>query len=536
MMPAQTPSFQGRRLLPRSWSLFFQRFGKFTPIQEKAIPVILQGKNTCIISATASGKTEAVLAPIIELILRKRGPGIQILYITPTRALVNDIYERIFDLLGQVEIDVQKKTSDSPIISWKNPPDLLITTPESLDSIICRHPEVITHLRFLILDEIHILDGMYRGDQLIFLIRRLKELSPIFNIHLLSATIHKPEDIVQRYCGDGELMISEGSRSIEETLVPSIYEAFQLCKNIGYKKILIFCNKRQRAELLAGEAKKVWDPNHVVVHHGSLHKNEREESESVMKHETCGICIATTTLEIGVDIGSIDVVVLADVPWTVSSLIQRIGRAGRRTGITKVIGVFIDENEKEILKEMIQAARENLLEEKKYFPDPSVSVQQLFSVLYAHKEGVLTSYFVDLCEGILDENDLINSVLPYLKEKEFIEISQSRIFGKEKIYNMGDHGFIHSNIPDTDEFDVKNESSERFVGNIELPATTDQNSSFILAGKVWKVVKVEKKTIFVQPMEGDAIPASFRMANQFGSFFMYLPPEIKEREIKRLSG
>ena len=97
-------------------------------------------------------------------------------------------------------------------------------------------------------------------------------------------------------------------------------------------------------------------------------------------------------------------------------------------------------------------------------------------------------------------------------------------------------GFIHSNIPDTDEFEVKNEITNRSVGNIELPITTDQNSSFILAGKVWKVVKVEKKTIFVQPMQGDAIPASFRLANQFGSFFWILPSEIKEREIKRRSG
>ncbi len=536
MTPTLPPSFQGKRLLPRSWDLFFRRFGKLTPIQEKAIPVILQGKNACVISATASGKTEAVLAPIIEKILRKRGRGIQILYITPTRALVNDIHERISELLEQVEIEVQKKTSDSPVINWKKPPDLLITTPESLDSIICRHPEVVAHVQFLILDEIHILDVMYRGDQLIFLIRRLKEFNSSFNIHLLSATVHKPEDIMKRYCGDGELIISEGSRRIIENLVSSINEAFEMCKYSRYKKILIFCNKRQKAEMLAIEAKKNWDPNHVVVHHGSLHKNEREESEYVMKYEGHGVCLATTTLEIGVDIGSIDVVILADVPWTVSSLIQRIGRAGRRTGVTNVIGVYHDEGEREILQEMILAAKENLLEGKKYYPDPSVAIQQLFSILYAHKEGITIPYFVNICNDFLEENDIIHLILPHLKEKGFIELSLSRIIGGEKVFNMGDRGFIHSNIPDTDEFEVKNEITNRSVGNIELPITTDQNSSFILAGKVWKVVKVEKKTIFVQPMQGDAIPASFRLANQFGSFFWILPSEIKEREIKRRSG
>ncbi len=133
-------SKETKKLLKKTWNAFFVRFNRATEIQSMTVPVIIKRKNAIIISATASGKTEAVIAPLCERILRKKLTGLSILYVTPTRALANDLRDRLSDTLAQLEITIDIKTGDSPYINWKKLPDIIITTPESLDSMICRHP------------------------------------------------------------------------------------------------------------------------------------------------------------------------------------------------------------------------------------------------------------------------------------------------------------------------------------------------------------------------------------------------------------
>ena len=175
-----------RHRLKYAWMPFFSRFGRLTSIQEETIPKILDGANVVVASPTASGKTEAVVAPIAERFVSERWNGLAILYVVPTRALANDTLARIEGPLRDMGIATVLKHGDKPYLSG-NLPNCLITTPESLNSLICRRPKIFATLRAVILDEIHLLDNTYRGDQLRLLFHRLKKLAfdASFAVHII---------------------------------------------------------------------------------------------------------------------------------------------------------------------------------------------------------------------------------------------------------------------------------------------------------------------------------------------------------------
>jgi len=311
-----------RRRLKHSWIPFFTRFGKLTPVQVQTIPKVLDGANVVVASPTASGKTEAVVAPVAERFVSNQWEGMAVVYIVPTRALANDTLARIEGPLRDMGITTDLKHGDKPRLP-KCLPDCLITTPESLDSLICRRPEVFAELRVIILDEIHLLDNTYRGDQLRLLLWRLRRLAsdPEFSVHLLSATLSDPYEIAQRYVRDFEIVSVVGQREIDYHLLPSHQDIYCLARERKWKKLLCFCNRRDSVETVATELARLWHPYPVVAHHGSLNHQVREEAETVMKEANVAVCVATSTLEIGVDIGDIDLIVLAEVPWSISVLL-----------------------------------------------------------------------------------------------------------------------------------------------------------------------------------------------------------------------
>lgn len=515
-----------RNRLRVTWNVFFRRWGTLTDVQINTIPFVMKKKNAIIISSTASGKTEAILAPLCELLREERWDPISILYITPTRALVNDIYERIYEPLLSIAIKAEKKTGDSPYLNWKKPPDILITTPESLDSMICRHPHELNSVRAVVIDELHILDGNYRGDQLRVLLKRLEKIVLNFQIYGLSATISDPHGVAERYIPDCNVVQVGGSRQIVPSCAASLENVFEMTRKENLKKILIFCNSRRKTEEIAVNAKQLWGKNIVVVHHGSLHRNEREESEQVMKTQSRVVCVATMTLEIGIDIGSIDAVVLAEIPHTVSSFIQRIGRAGRRSGVIRIFCIS-DPAEWDLYNIMITAARENLLDHKEYIPDISVGIQQIFSLLFAHPTGIKIAELRSLLTDLCSPTNLEEYILPHLSQLEWIELYDDKAFATEKLMNLGQKGKIHSNIPDTRAFSVKNSITHKLIGEVELPETVKKQTAFVLSGKVWEIVKVEKRTIYVKPSPGKGVPASFKRIYDYGAFYYFLPDRFQ---------
>ncbi|MFA4956108.1 MAG: DEAD/DEAH box helicase [Candidatus Methanoperedens sp.] len=513
-----------KKKLGRTWNTFFSKFGKLLEIQLKAIPVVLERKNAIVVSSTASGKTEAVVAPLIERFLREEWKNLAILYISPTKALVNDIYYRLNGQLEELEVSVSIKTGDNPQFNPNKPPNFLITTPESFDSLLCRHPGSFKDIKAVILDELHLLDNTYRGDQLRLLLKRLKCIAAAdFNIYVLSATISDPEEVAYRYFKDFEIVKASGRREIDYTLVESIGEVFELTKIERLKKLLIFCNKRASTETMASECKDLWESNRVAVHHGSLSKTIREEAESFMKESQYGVCIATMTLEIGIDIGDIDSIVLAEVPWSISSLLQRIGRGSRRTLKNRVFAIYNSDCEKMVLEQMFKNAIEGCVESVDYSPDLSVAVQQIFSSLYASPTGLDNIYFSDLFNEFCSEKDL-GDISNYLRRKSWIEKRNGKWYAATKLMDMGDKGKIHSNIPNSKRLVVIDVNSKRIVGEVQYPV----DEIFLFGGSIWRIVNILGDKIYVKPEKGEASAIKFKSCDSNGAFYYFLPGHLRE--------
>ncbi len=520
-----------RKRLQFSGGIFFGRFYSLTEVQQKTIPCVLDGFSCTVIAPTASGKTEAIMAPVVERIYREKWKPLSALYIAPTRALVNDMYGRISDQLENTYVSVAMKTGDKNYFKANRPQDILITTPESFDSLLCRHPSALKNVRAIIIDEVHLLDNTYRGDQVISLIERIKKLiDNNLNVYLISATVSNPKELSQRYiAGEFKVIEVKDTSEMHYTLIPNIEKIEEYLIKENLKKLLIFCNSRTNVEMLSQKLSGIFGKRNVVAHHGSLSKTEREEAEQFMKESRFGICVSTMTLEIGIDIGSLDAVVLADPPWTLSSAIQRIGRSNRRSKRRRVFAIYGNEDSKLYLKEMLEAIKNGTQAgTNQYSPDLTVIVQQIFSVLYGKRKGVTEQYLHDIFSKIYKTSE-VNKVLNYLSKKGWIEERRGVWLASEKLLDLGEKGKIHSNIPDSRSIQVKEINSKHTVGQIILPVS----DIFILSGKPWKTVKIVKDTLWVKHAKLKGSPPAFKQVKKRGAFYYFLPDEMQHEMDKR---
>jgi len=519
-----TEQIEIRRKLKRTWLTFFGRYGKNLPIQLMTIPHILNSENVLIISPTASGKTEAVVAPLCERFFNEDWRNISILYISPTRALINDLYFRLKDQLQELGISISIKTGDRPKFDPNKVPNFLITTPESLDSLLCRHAKSFKNIRAVVLDEIHLIDNTYRGDQLRVLLKRLEEISDsAFNKYCLSATVSEPEKIGGRYLKDFKVILSHSKREIKYTYANSLTEVFKIVKEEHLKKILIFCNKRASVEIISKECKSIVGDNFVVVHHGSLSRSVRVEAENFMKESHYGVCVATMTLEIGIDIGDIDAIILAEVPLSVISLLQRIGRGNRRSDISRVIAIYQLDNEKLILKKMFEAAIAGQLEFTDYEPDMSVAIQQIFSILYANPQGVEENYLEKILIELCNIEEL-RDILRTLADKEWLEKRYGKWYATEKLMNFGESGNVHSNIPSNEALIVINIDSKEEIGKVYPPL----DDIFLLNGKAWKIISNINNKVYAKPLHAKVSKTAFKSYRSQGAFYYLLPKHLQK--------
>jgi len=516
-----------KKLLQKTWNTFFIRWGKLQAIQEDAIPLILEGNNAIIIAPASSGKTEAVFAPLIERYFKEKWKACSILYIAPTRALVNDMYYRIKDQLEELGIICVIKTGERSNLKSKKLPEVIITTPEAFDSLLCRCWKLFRNIKAIILDEIHLLDNTYRGDQLRVLIKRLKKiaLGP-FNTYCLSATISNPLDLGKRYMDDFKIIQDDHKKELEFTIVSSLEELKSFITENNLKKIIIFCNKRTKVEELSAKASNIFGRHKVTVHHGSLSKQEREETELTIKESREVLCFATMTLEIGIDIGDIDAIVLAEPPWSLSSLMQRIGRGNRRSNKNILIAICNSHEEKLIFEKMISSIRQGEIEPINYVPDISVIIQQIFSMLYANRYGLDSEYFYEVL-NCLASKDVIDQILNHLLKNKYIEMVNNKWLACSKIIDRGEKGFIHSNIPDEKCLEVIDMKNGDLVGEIVFPV----DEIFLLGGKCWQIIKVQSDKIYVRGIKiKENATVKFKRRCSNGAYFYYLPKHLRLSE------
>ncbi|MDQ3248427.1 MAG: DEAD/DEAH box helicase [Chloroflexota bacterium] len=415
--------------LPHTWPVFFARHGNFTPVQQQAIPLVLAGKHTLIIAATASGKTEAALAPLIERYLcaeqnaAARPSVLRILYICPTRALVRDLYQRLAGPLEALGVTLAIKSGDTGPVSTTHPPTVLITTPESTDSLLTRAPRLLTTVQALVLDEIHLFDNSPRGDHLRCLLRRIEIIQayhrqqtgeqPSLQRVALSATVPDPAGVAARYLvASGQddnpvaIVTVPGGRTIQADLYP-MYGLDDLVTALALRaqgapggsairKSLIFCNTRNEVEQVAAYLRRHLPYEAAIfVHYSNLNPALRLDVEQRFAEATVAICVSSSTLELGIDIGTIDDVVLVGPPPTLSSFLQRIGRGGRRRATTPVLCLprsALEEIRFLALLDLVQSEPHAMPHAHLYTTyhfRPSVLVQQIFSSLKQSPTGAI---------------------------------------------------------------------------------------------------------------------------------------------------
>jgi ATP-dependent Lhr-like helicase len=512
-----------RRALRRTWGPFLGRFGRVTPVQAEAIPILLKGRSAVICAPTASGKTEAAITPLVERYLPAGDDRLRILYVVPTRALVNDLVRRLEGPLGDLRLTVIGKTGDRQALRKNEKPAVLVTTPESMDSLLCRRPDLFEALRAVVLDELHLLDGGYRGDQLRVLLERIPV--PVQRV-ALSATVHDPQAMADRYLGPDAHVIQVGeARSLDMQIVTSGEEAVALCRAAKRHKILWFCNTRKDAETAPQELKAVWPPERILVHHGSLGRRERLSVERAMQEWPWGLCVATMTLEIGIDIGDVDAVVLDRPPLTPSAFMQRIGRACRRESRIFVVGVSRDEVDEADFDLLAELAAEGEVEPKDAEPDLSVAVQQVLSILFGAPAGIARSEVERLVEP-LAPGMVLQLILGHLESEGWlVQGREGTLRATTTLMDAGAKGTIHGNIPDMRERTLRDAATGQPIAS--ATAALSVGDTVVLAGKARRVLSIGKSGVELGRASSGTAPA-FRARRSGGGWRWLLPEELKK--------
>jgi ATP-dependent Lhr-like helicase len=523
-----------RVVLKRTWTPFFSRFGRLTEVQVRTIPLILEGRNVVVISPAASGKTEAVVAPAVERLLPECRDRFSILYVSPTRALVNDLYRRLVEPFAYLELGFARKTGDHPAIDESKLPFMLITTPESFDSLLCRHTRIFKQLSAVILDELHLLDNTPRGDQLRVLLERLRLINADIRYHALSATIDDL-DIGSRYFPDSAVVQVLGRREIDEELMPMgdgwPERVVDELRKRDCRKVLCFFNARSYAEEYAKLLNRPPFTSRVWVHHASLTREAREGVEATMNREKTGLLCCTSTLELGIDIGDIDGVVLVRPPFNVSSLLQRIGRGNRRRQSNlQALGLYLNSWEKFLFETMFECAREGRLYEKSYTPALSVIPQQVCSYLFQRRRiGTTWESARKVLRPLTGGDAPIDRAFRQMIDSGEVVAQRPGIyFNGPATEQRVEIGKIHSNIQDKTfgDYDVYDITSGRQIGTVFFVF-----HHFVLAGRSWELVehREKEKKIMVRPLAAISSNTKVFEGTGTGGYSYRLAPVLKAR-------
>jgi len=480
-------------------------------VQEQTYSAVVEGSDVLVIAPTAGGKSEAALIPVMDDILKNGRMGVTCLYISPLKALINDQEDRFRDFCIPTSLSVMKWHGDVPKgdRSWKDgePPHFLMITPESLE-VLLQEKKVFPDLqrvRTIIIDELHAFVESERGVHLKVLLDRMDLITKRQVQRIgLSATAGNPKEVLA--------WLSDGRHRVELVAVLSpprekqflfIIEAEEkdrinaLVRIVDGKKALVFVNSRSSAEnLMKASADRI---RNLHIHHSSLSPATRKTSEDAFSSQDGACIICTSTLELGIDIGDLDVVVQVGPPNSVSSFLQRMGRSGRRGKSAYVAWVL--QNPCELLCSLaiiecaIRKEVENLVPLKKPY---NVLLQQVFLYLYTHSRAsrkqlaasVLSPpVFRDLDPMILDKivNHLVQAgYLTTDGEMLMLGTEAERVFGRSNwkdLYSVISGGVEYRAITPDGEV----------VGNLDARFVNSKNSDEIsLGGRSWSMVKCDE--------------------------------------------
>jgi len=531
-------------------------FTQLTEIQKKALPLILQKKDALIIAPTGSGKTECSVIPVFSFVSSTRQTGkIKALYITPLRALNRDVFKRIIRYAESENLTIEIRHGDTSQSARKRitalPPDVLITTPETLVILLTQEKmlNALSDLEWVIIDEIHDLLSNERGSQLSLSLERLQinTSHPITRIGL-SATVGNPDDAAKFLVGtkrkyqiirdntirkyDVEIKHINGTISdVADFMVE------YLAKLNLDSPVLLFTNTRGEAEFLASILREK-SPTAVELHHGSLSQQVREETEDNLKSGKSRLVVCTSSLELGLDIGSVELVMHYGSPRQVSKFMQRIGRS-KHNKHSSAKGLIVTNNVDDELetKAILERIHEGSIEDQ-LIHDGSLDV------LAHHLVGLsmqLGSMSVSDALEIFRNSFLFRSLTldDLIGVLELLESNYLIFFDKEKmIFRKTAKCYRYyfenlSTIPDILKFKVIDTVSKKMIGSLDqrfVGDFGDPGNIFVLRGSQWRIINVDESSlkVNVEPIrsggitvpywEGENIPVDYKTTSKVGKF------------------
>ena len=545
-------------------------FDSPTEPQDAAIPKIMEGRHILLVAPTGIGKTEAAMLPIISWILQERPPGVAVLYITPLRALNRDMLRRLTAIGQRLNITVGVRHADTSQQERerlsKDPPHILITTPETLQIMLQgkRLREGLRNVRKVVVDEVHELANSERGAQLAVALERLSAQVAFaqgpdgkvrdFQRIGLSATVGSPEAVAEFLGGVGRkveatvVKVPKGlkvevvrpparepkGREEELGLDPDILGAIDLCKAMidSHASTLLFVNTRDTAEFLTSRALMLDEQYPIAVHHGSLSKEVRIKAEDDFRAQRIKALVCTSSLELGIDIGSADHTLQFNSPRQVTRLVQRVGRAGHGIGRTSE-GTIVALNPDDIAESLVIARRAMAGEIE------ALTIRPVPLAVLANQVIAMT------LERRLDKDEvfrIITSAVPFrhLAREEFERVlrllhSLYRVWIRDEDGGIGRkrRGFTYfyeniSMIPDERTYLMRDITTRSIVGTLDenfVVTYLSEGARFIVRGRSWKLVEIQDDEVLAEPsgMEGaiphwigEEIPVPYEVAQEVG--------------------
>lgn len=532
-----------------------------TDPQKDAGPRILKGQNVLVVAPTGIGKTESAMLPIFDTLYREGGDGIKCLYITPLRALNRDMMKRMESLGSELGITVGVRHGDTDPAERqrqsKNPPQILITTPETLQVLFTGKNlrEHLKKVKWVVVDEIHELTGNERGAQMAVALERLTQFAGEFQRIGLSATVGNLKEVHNFLAGrDREVIVCKhdsfrdfsikvGCPVLDDSyetlrdklqsdpdILAVMIRARELVESVN--SALFFVNTRETAEWL-GLRYHMWDEKFLIeVHHGSLSKEIRMDTEDRFKNQELKALICTSSLELGIDIGSADLVVQYNSPRQVARMTQRAGRAGHRVG-GKIRAEILATSPDELAEAMVVARRceAKLMEYAAGRKNPlAVLANQLVAMTMAGGFEPDTAY------------QMISRAYPFntLTRKEFDDTLEQlksirMLLEYDGVIRRSRKGMDYfyqniSMIPDEKTYIIRDIATRGIIGTLDenFVATLESEEGaamFIAKGRTWKIVEQREDELLVQEAKcignvpawsGSDIPVPFEVAMEVG--------------------
>lgn len=498
------------------------------PFQDAAIPPIIAGQHQIVVAPTAGGKTEAVLFPVVSRMLSENWRGLSVLYICPTKALLNNLdlrLERYCTLLGRRSAiwhgDVGQ--SDRRRIR-RDPPDCLLTTPESLEAmLVSSHIDtsrLFADLRTIIVDEVHAFAGDDRGWHLLAVLERITRLSgrEVQRIGL-SATVGNPDQLLEWLAGScrgerGVLRPTGAAPEAPEVQVDYVGSLSNAAKVISQlhlgEKRLVFVDSRAEAEELGVLLKKL-DVTTFVTHSSLSQEERRQAEEAFVQRENC-VIVATSVLELGVDVGNLDRIIQIDSPMAVASFLQRMGRTGRRPGSVRNC-LFLSLDEPSLLQAtaLVDLAEQGYVEAIRPPVEPYHVLAQQLMALTLQETGIGQDLWKSWISGISAfarmPDEEVRQIVEWMLQHEILWSEEGILaIAREGEETFGRRHFLEllSVFTSPPLFTVLCGRRELgFVDESTFMGKRDSTSVLLLGGRAWRVQHVDwsRRVAYVEPSD-----------------------------------